>query len=106
MKSKLVYSLLAAVMALAGTQVSVAGDAAAGEQAYMSKACIGCHGPAGVSANTDIYPSLKGQTAAVITEQLNAFRSGKRNNPLMSPMAAGLSDADVANIAAYIAAQK
>ena len=34
------------------------------------------------------------------------FRSGKRNNPLMSPMAAGLSDADVANIAAYIAAQK
>ena len=92
----------AAVMALVVAQPSMAGDAAAGEQAYMGKACIGCHGPAGVSPSPDIYPMLKGKNAAYVTKQLSAFRSGTRSNPLMTPMAAGLSDEDVANIAAYI----
>lgn len=104
MKSR--FLLLLAGLVLIPAQQSIAGDAAAGEQAYMSKACIGCHGPAGTSPAPDIYPSLKGKDAAFLAEQLNAFRSGTRNNPLMSPMAAGLTDADVANISAYLAAQK
>jgi cytochrome c553 len=37
---------------------------------------------------------------------LNDYKSGKKNNPMMSPQAKGLSDADIANISAFLAAQK
>jgi cytochrome c553 len=103
---KLLYTLAAATLALAMVKPALAGDVAAGEKAFSAKACIGCHGPAGKSANPDMYPALAGKDAAFLIEQLNAFRSGERNNPLMTPMAAGLSDADIADIAAYLAAQK
>jgi cytochrome c553 len=33
------------------------------------------------------------------------FKSGKRNNPIMAPMAAGLSEQDMADLGAYFAAQ-
>jgi cytochrome c553 len=36
-----------------------------------------------------------------MAEQIKAFRDGERKDPLMSPMVAGLSDADIENLAAY-----
>ena len=100
------YLIVMAATALAAAQPAAAGDAAAGEKAYAAKACIGCHGPAGTSANPSLYPTLKGQDEAYVAEQLNAFRTGARSNPLMTPMSTGLSDTDVADIAAYIASLK
>ncbi|MBN1379213.1 MAG: cytochrome c [Gammaproteobacteria bacterium] len=88
------------------TQVAMAGDSATGERAYLAKACIGCHGPAGKSANPDIYPNIAGKEAAYLVEQMKAFRAGTRANPLMTPMAAGLTDDDIANLAVYLSAQK
>jgi cytochrome c553 len=41
-----------------------------------------------------------------LLEQLQEFKSGKRANAVMSGMAAGLSDADMKNIAAWLATQK
>lgn len=78
--------------------VSSAADAAAGKA--RSATCIACHGAAGIS-NNDLWPNLAGQKAGYLALQLTAFRDGERKNPMMSPMAAGLSDADIANIAAY-----
>jgi cytochrome c553 len=104
MKSQLIFASV--VILSAAAQTAVAGDAAAGEQAYLTRGCIGCHGPAGKSANPEIYPATAGRDEAFLIEQLNAFRDGKRVNPLMSPMSAGLTDADIANISAYLAAQK
>lgn len=99
--------IFAAVLIAAGfAQPALAGDAAAGEQAYMARGCIGCHGPGGHSANPDVYPSTAGRSEAYLTEQLNAFRNGERQNPMMTPMVAGLTDDDVANLAAYLAAQE
>lgn len=53
-----------------------------------------------------MWPVLAGQNAAYITEQLGLFRAGQRYNPIMTPQAQAIaSDADIADIAAYFAAQ-
>jgi cytochrome c553 len=80
-----------------------AADEAAGKAKYAS--CAGCHGPNGKSASP-AFPSLAGKDAAYLTAALNDYKSGKKNNPMMSPQAKGLSDADIANLSAFLAAQK
>ncbi len=79
------------------------GDAAAGQE--KSAACAGCHGAAGVS-NGLPGPTLAGQNPTFLAGALRAYKSGKRSNPMMSPMAAQVSDSDIDNIAAYYAGQK
>ncbi|MBL4910311.1 MAG: cytochrome c [Alteromonadaceae bacterium] len=80
-----------------------AGDAAAGKA--KSAMCGACHGAAGVSA-LPMYPNLAGQKEAYLSKQLKDFKSGARKDPVMSSMAAPLSDADVVNLAAYFASLK
>jgi cytochrome c553 len=75
-----------------------AGDANAGKS--VAAACAGCHGKTGVSVNP-VWPNLAGQHANYLTNTLKAFKSGARKNDIMSGMAAGLSDADMRNVAAY-----
>ena len=84
---------------------AVQADAAAGQSAYAAKGCIGCHGAGGVSA-VAANPTLKGQSADFVSKTLTDFRSGARQNPIMNAMAAGLSDADIKNIADYIGSLK
>jgi cytochrome c553 len=72
--------------------------------ATKSAVCSACHGPNGNSANPD-WPRLAGQNAVYIAEQLRLFRSGARANPTMMPMATGLSDQDIADLAVYYEAQ-
>ena len=74
-----------------------AGEARAGE-------CVSCHGQTGVSA-AGIYPSLAGQNAAYTARQLMQMRDGAREAPVMKPFVQNLSDADIANLAAFYAAQ-
>jgi cytochrome c553 len=105
MKFQLIFALVA-ILCGAVQVANAGGDAAAGEQAYLTKGCIACHGPGGKSANPEIYPVTAGKDAAFLVEQVKAFRDGKRSNPLMSPMAMGLTDDDIANLAAYLSAQK
>lgn len=84
---------------------AIAGDAKAGEAAYNGKGCAGCHGAQGKSV-IPANPVLAGLDAAHLSKQLTDFKSGARQNATMNAMAAMLSDADVANVAAYLAAQK
>lgn len=69
-----------------------------------SAVCSACHGPNGNSANPE-WPRLAGQSAVYIAEQLRLFRSGARANPVMQPLAAGLSDQDISDLAVYFEAQ-
>ncbi len=69
-----------------------------------ASACFSCHGVEGVSGNPK-YPNLGGQNAEYLMKQLNAFRTGERKDPIMSPMASLMSDADVENVAAYFASK-
>jgi cytochrome c553 len=80
-----------------------AGDAhPADAQAGAAKAtvCQACHGANGNSANPQ-WPSLAGLGADYIAEQLQNFKAGKRNNPIMMPLAATLSPDDMADLGAY-----
>lgn len=101
-------SAVAPVFVLAlGLGVSAAAPGAGSADAGQSKstACIACHGPNGNSANPE-WPNLAGQHEQYIRKQLQSFKSGARKNPLMTPMAMGLSDDDMDDLAAYFAAQK
>ena len=80
-----------------------AGDAAAGKQKAV--VCSACHGIDG-NSTMPLWPKLAGQHAAYLTKQMKAFRSGERKDPVMAPMAMGLSDTDIDNISAFYAGQK
>lgn len=74
------------------------GDPQAGKA--VAAACIGCHGAAGMSTSPT-FPNLAGQHADFLVDALKSFKSGVRKNDMMSPMAAGLNEADIRNVAAY-----
>lgn len=92
---------VAASVVMAGP--AIAGDAAAGKA--KSAMCAACHGAEGISA-VPMYPNLAGQKEAYIVKQLKDFKSGARKDPVMAPMAMGLSEADMANLAAHYASLK
>lgn len=80
-----------------------AGDAEAGKA--KAATCAACHGVDGNSVNPQ-WPKLAGQHAAYLTIAMKAYKSGDRKNPMMSPMAAPLSDEDIENLAAFFSSQK
>ena len=83
-----------------------ANHAAAGAEEGRAKAqtCVACHGENGNSASP-AFPSLSGQPKQFIVSALYQFREGKRQNEIMSPLAAKLSNADMNDLAAYYASQ-
>ena len=82
---------------------ALAGDAAAGKA--KSALCASCHGPTGISMSP-VWPNLAGQKEQYLIKQIKAFRDGTRQDPMMAPMVAALSDTDIENLAAYFASQK
>jgi cytochrome c553 len=70
-----------------------------------STPCAACHGPDG-NAKIPGTPSLAGQPTMFTHWQLIKYRDGRRKDPQMSPFAAKLSDEDMADLAAFYAAQK
>ena len=51
-------------------------------------------------------PVLGGQSEKYVASALSAYKKGERNHPTMRGIAAGLSDQDIADLAAYYAQQK
>ncbi|HJW25461.1 MAG TPA: cytochrome c [Rhodocyclaceae bacterium] len=90
--------LLAAALGLAAPLAAAGGD----PDAALSKlgGCVACHGADGIGKAPQ-YPNLQGQKATYLEKQLRAFRSGERKDSNMIPLARPLSDADIANLAAY-----
>jgi len=80
-----------------------AGDAEKG--AAKAVVCSACHGANGNSANPE-WPSLAGLGADYIAAQLNNFKEGKRQNPVMMPNAMALSADDMADLGAYFSSLK
>jgi len=77
-----------------------AGDAAAGKA--RSVACEACHTAIGEGSPA---PHIAGQRESYLAAQLRAFKSGVRKDPFMTAVTAGLSEADIANLAAYWSAR-
>jgi cytochrome c553 len=95
-------ALLAALAAVTPLALA-AGSASAGKA--KAGVCAGCHGPNGISVNP-LWPNLAGQHAEYLAKQMKDFRDGRRTDPVMAPMAQGLTDEDIENLAAYYASLK
>ena len=80
-----------------------AADVEAGRR--KAELCAACHGPDG-NATTPGTPSLAGQPVYFTHWQLIKYRDGRRKDPQMSPVAKNLTDTDMADLAAYYAAQR
>jgi len=102
MKSGILFAG-ALVLALGMSVAQATGDAKAGQT--KSAVCAACHGIDG-NSNGPEWPSLAGQHESYIIKQLKAFKSGQRNNPLMTPQAQVLNDQDMEDVSAYFSAQK
>jgi cytochrome c553 len=66
--------------------------------------CIGCHGiPMYKTAFPEVYsvPMIAGQSPDYIVKALQGYRAGDRSHPTMQGIARGLSDQDMADVAAY-----
>lgn len=101
---KYLYFSLAILLSVSSTMVLAAGgDPIAGKT--KAEPCAACHSADGNSVMPD-WPKLAGQSAKYIEQQLTAFKSGERKNDLMAPMAAALSEQDMADVAAYFSSQK
>lgn len=79
------------------------GDVAAGEQ--KAAPCAACHGPEGNSVNPE-WPKIAGQHQKYLAEQLQAYKSGDRQGPLMVGQVAGLDEQDMRDLAAYFASRE
>tara|TARA_R110001583_G_scaffold7158_1_gene35583 strand:- start:41511 stop:42458 length:948 start_codon:yes stop_codon:yes gene_type:complete len=99
---KIIFSLLLTIGVI-NTASAVEGNADAGKT--KAAMCGACHGATGLSSSPT-YPNLAGQKAAYIVQQLTDFKSGARTNMMMAPMAANLSEQDMADLAAYFSIQK
>ena len=88
--------LLGAMMLSAG--VAHARDPVAGKA--KAGMCATCHGPLGLSQLPNA-PHLAGQPAIYLVEQLKNYRSGKRQNEVMSVIAKPLTDQEIDDLASW-----
>jgi cytochrome c553 len=84
--------------AAAGQTLATAGRAANGVLA-----CASCHGAAGVPDKSANFPALAGLSPDYLAKQMSDFRSGSRNNAVMTQVARALTDADIGALAVYYA---
>lgn len=99
--------LAAAVAAVAAStllqQAAAAADLAAGKQ--KAAMCRACHGLNGLATAIDA-PNIAGDSDIYLDRQLKLFRSGERRHEQMSVIAGGLSDEDIADLAAWYSSIK
>ena len=99
-------SIAAAVLVAAAcaASASYAADPAAGKK-VASGMCAICHGVDGVAKNPDA-PHLAAENVEYLMRQLKAFKSGERKHEQMSIIAQGLSDGQMADVAAWYSSIK
>ncbi|GKS94541.1 c-type cytochrome [Acidovorax sp. SUPP2825] len=117
MKKLLAPMLMAAVLAVAAFPALSQGHAPAAAaqkpakpdlvkgEATFTAVCVACHAADGNSAIA-INPKLAQQHPEYLVKQLQEFKSGKRNNPVMKGFASALSDDDMRNIAWWVASKQ
>lgn len=94
--------LVASATVLSAHAQEVKGDIRAGEK--KNALCIGCHGIVGYHASfPEVHkvPKIAGQSAKYISTALAAYKKGERKHPSMRTVADGLTEQDMADLAAY-----
>ena len=75
-----------------------------GGESPAALACAICHGPDGMGVGSAGFPRLAGLSPGYLVKQLEDFRSGKRSNAVMQPIAAALTDPEGKAVASYLGA--
>jgi len=104
---KTILGMLLFVLAGAALAQAPAGNAEAAKG--KTSMCEGCHGiPDYKTAFPHVYhvPMIEGQQAVYIVNALQAYKSGARSHPTMRAIARGLTDQDMADLAAYYSSLK
>lgn len=94
--------ILAFATALSAHAQDLKGDALAG--ANKNALCTGCHGIKGYHIGfPEVHqvPKISGQSAGYIRAALNAYKTGDRKHPSMRTTSLGLTDQDIADLAAF-----
>ena len=81
-----------------------AGDAERGKE--LSAVCATCHGISGAKSVTPDTPMLAGQSGSYLARTLKDYRSGARQNLIMTSFVKDLSNQDIEDLAAWYAEQK
>ena len=111
--NRFMLALVAHTLVAAMSTVHAA-DLAAGKIVFEKFNCASCHGAEGRTALSPAYPVLAGQYADYLRHTLKAYKRGAagsppsanvRTNPIMSAFALPLTDEDIKNVAAWLAAQ-
>ena len=103
-RSMILLATLSSIAALALNAAAQSADAGAKKAAM----CIGCHSIPGYQASfPEIYkvPMIAGQGEKYIVSALAQYRKGDRKHPTMRAIATSLTDQDMADLAAFYAAQ-
>jgi cytochrome c553 len=83
-----------------------AGDSVHGK--VLAASCLSCHGDVGAGATFGQppfnAPKLRYQRPSTIFYALQDYRDGRRRSDIMQPMAEGLSDQDMRDLAVYLSA--
>jgi cytochrome c553 len=108
---KKLFALLVLASASSIANLAMAADVVGDAKAAQAKVamCIGCHAIPGYKATfPEVFqvPMLGNQSAKYLENALNAYKKGERKHPTMRDIAKGLSDQDIADVAAYYAQQK
>jgi cytochrome subunit of sulfide dehydrogenase len=94
-------SLLLLMLALASLHAGAAEPVGSG--ARLAATCTACHGTAAVNGNA--LPPLTGQSQEALLASLRAFKAGTRQSTIMTQLAKGYTDEQLAQIAAWFVAQ-
>ena len=97
--------LIAALVVACAGGFAPAAQAGLEEGRAKAQACAACHGADGNAVLAGV-PSLAGQPGQFIVQALFMYREGSRQNPVMTPLASALKNADLNDLAAYFSAQK
>ncbi len=94
-------AVIASNVILLPAMARTASSESVGRGATLAHSCTMCHGARGMSRSD--APNLAGQYPEVVAKQLHDYQSGKRSNAIMTSLAQGLSEQNIANLAAYYA---
>jgi cytochrome c553 len=96
---------MTAALAIACPGALHAKDYEAGKK-KAEEVCKACHGDTGNTPLTPDTPRIGGQYYDYLVHSLEAYKGGKRENPLMSPMAKPLTPREIRDLAWYFSRQK
>lgn len=93
--------LILALTAIMDSACADGADIALHGNGRGAPACATCHGAHGEGIAAYGFPRLAGLAAGYLQAQLEAFASGRRANPMMTPIARTLSENERAELARY-----